>query len=167
VTPRRLEADARERPRRARGAAFTGLALAGALAGVAAACVLEPEVGELLAGACSNTDSDPDTRVSFSRDIRPVLDRNQGGCGCHMPGPGAIGIQLSGLDLGALSSLRAGGFSSAARIVVPADPCGSVLYQKVSDAPPFGSRMPLGGPFLGAADLALLHDWIAEGAADN
>ena len=131
---------------------------------------LEPDVGPLLAGTCDNADSDPDASVSFSASIRPLIARPVGGCSCHLPsstgaGPG---IQLSGLDLSSLSSLRRGGNLSSLQIVVPGQPCASVLFQKVSEAPPFGSRMPLGGPpFLSADELALIHDWIAEGASEN
>jgi hypothetical protein len=140
------------------------------LAALVTACVLEPDVGPPLAGTCKDTDSDPETAVSFSGSIRPLLDRSMGGCGCHMPsaGGGSTGIQLSGLDLSSTASLRRGGAMSSARIVVAGQPCESVIFQKVSDAPPFGSRMPLGGPpFFTPDELQLLRDWIAEGAADN
>jgi hypothetical protein len=137
---------------------------------IALAGCLEPDVGPLLAGTCKNADRDPAATVSFSMQVQPIFARMPGGCGCHMPnaaGPG-IGIQLSGLNLSSLSALRAGGFNSGSRIVVAMEPCASILYQKVYEAPPFGSRMPLGGPpFLLDPDLELLHDWIAEGAVDN
>jgi hypothetical protein len=145
-------------------AVLLGLALA------ALAACLAPDVGPPLAGVCSNADTQPDVPVSFATQIRPLLNRSTGGCSCHMPtsgGPGTA-IQLSGLNLGSLSSLRAGGLTSGARIVVAGEPCASILYQKVDEAPPFGSRMPLGGPpFFTEQELDLLHDWIAEGAADN
>jgi hypothetical protein len=137
--------------------------------GIALAGCLEPEVGPLLAGTCKNADTDPATPVSFSAQILPIFTRSPGGCGCHMPnaaGPG-IGIQISGLNLGSLSALRAGGLNSGPRIVVAGQPCDSILYEKVYEAPSFGSRMPLGGAPLPAPDLELLHDWIAEGAHDN
>jgi hypothetical protein len=135
-----------------------------------AGCAIEPDVGPLLAGTCNDSDSDPETAVSFSESIRPLFDRSMGGCGCHIPssGGGSTGIQLSGLDLASVSSLRRGGHQSAMQIVVAAEPCASVLYQKLTEAPPFGSRMPLGGPpFLSPDELRLLHDWIAEGAPEN
>ena len=35
-------------------------------------------------------------------------------------------------------------------------------------APPFGARMPRNGPpYLPASDVALITDWIIEGAHDN
>jgi len=146
--------------------------VAAALAVVAAfgACALEPDVGPLLANSCKNPDTNPDARVSFANDIRPLFNRMTAGCGCHMPssaGP-ALGTQLSGLDLSSLASLRAGGASSGSRIVVAGEPCSSILYLKIEQAPPFGSRMPLGGPpFFTDEEEDLLHDWIAEGAENN
>jgi hypothetical protein len=145
-------------------------ALVAAALAVLGACALEPDVGPLLAGTCKNADRNPDARVSFTNDIRPLFNRMTGGCGCHMPsaaGPGT-GTQLSGLDLSSLASLRAGGASSGSRIVVAGEPCSSILYLKVEQAPPFGSRMPLGGPpFFSDEEEDLLHDWISEGANNN
>jgi hypothetical protein len=145
-------------------------ALTAAAAAAIGACALEPDVGPLLAGTCKNADTNPDAQVSFANDIRPLFNRMVGGCSCHMPsagGPGT-GTQLSGLDLSSLASLRAGGASSGNRIVVAGEPCSSILYLKIEQAPPFGSRMPLGGPpFFTDAEEDLLHDWISEGAANN
>jgi hypothetical protein len=131
---------------------------------------LEPDVGPLLAGTCDNRDTDPDVSISFTKQIRPLFDRAAGGCNCHLPSSGAPGpgTRLGGLDLSSLASLRDGGVGSGPQIVIDGEPCASILYQKVSPAPPFGSRMPLNGPpFLTASELRLLHDWIAEGAGDG
>lgn len=146
--------------------------LTGGLTGLAlltlVACV--PDVGPPLAGACDNTDTNPDVIVSFSTQIRPLLNRVPGGCVCHMPTSTGLGAatQIVGLNLGTLGSLRAGGVTSGAQIIVDGEPCASVMYQKVSEAPPFGSRMPLNGPpYLTTDERRLLHDWIAEGASNN
>lgn len=138
--------------------------------GVIAACSLVPDVGPRLAGSCDDTDSNPGKTVSFASDIHPLIFRPAGGCGCHLPSPtgDGQGTQISGLDLSSYTTLRIGGLNSGAGIVVAGQPCSSILYQKLSDAPPFGSRMPLNGPpFWTSDELQLLHDWIAEGAADN
>lgn len=145
-------------------------ALAGLALAVVTACGLEPDVGPRLAGTCDNADTRPGTSVSFAGDIRPLLSRSPGGCGCHLPSStgAGTGTQLSGLDLSSLDTLRAGGHNSGSRIVVAGQPCDSIMYQKLSDSPPFGSRMPLNGPpFFNDDELRLLHDWIAEGANDN
>jgi hypothetical protein len=132
-----------------------------------AGCALEPDVGPALAGQCDPSDSDPDVDVDFGRDIRPLFDRpgNMGGCSCH--GTGGTGQQLSGFDMSSMGSIRRGGEVSGQRIVVPGDPCNSVLVQKLSAAPPIGARMPLSGPpFFSDAELQLVQDWIAEGAIE-
>jgi hypothetical protein len=137
---------------------------------IVAACSLTPDVGPLLAGVCDNADTRPATPVSFRADILPLINRSMGGCGCHLQsaGGGGTGIQLSGLNLSSFATLREGGLTSGDHIVIAGSPCTSILYQKLSDAPPFGSRMPLNGPpFFNADELQLVHDWIAEGAADN
>ena len=129
-----------------------------------------PDVGSPLAGTCDDTDTNPEVNVSFSTQIRPLLTRSPGGCICHMPTSTGLGpaTQIIGLNLGSLASLRTGGVTSGRQIVVGGEPCASILYQKVSEAPPFGSRMPLNGPpYLTKEERALLHDWIAEGASDN
>ena len=150
---------------------FVAVGALGATIAAAAlgACALEPDVGPLLAGTCDNADTNPAVNVSFSNDIRPIFNQMVGGCSCHMSGANGVGqgTALSGLNLSSLTALRAGGVHSGTQIVVDGQPCASILFQKVSDAPPYGSRMPLGGPYLSQTQLALIHDWIAEGAADN
>lgn len=138
-----------------------------------AACFsdLEPDVGPRIAGQCDPSDSDSSRDVSFSRDLVPILTRAMpaAGCSCHQPSsPVRPGFELGGLDLSSYASLRRGGTNSGANIVVPNDPCASVIRMKISNAPPFGSRMPLSGPpHLTEAEEQLFHDWIAEGAHEN
>lgn len=137
---------------------------------IATACDLEPDVGAPIAERCSDSDTDPATRVSFLRDIAPILLRDTAGCApCHDPrADGAIGFQQGGLDVTTHASLLRGGFNSKTSIVKAGKPCDSVFYLKVSPGPPFGSRMPFDGPpFLSGLELRLVHDWIAEGAEDN
>ena len=147
--------------------------LAGALAAALAAaggCSVMPDVGPRLAGTCDDSDGHPGKSVSFTSDIHPLIFRSAGGCGCHLPTPNGdgVGTQISGLNLSSLSTLRAGGVNSGMHMIIAGEPCSSIMYQKLSDAPPFGSRMPLNGPpFWNADELQLLHDWISEGANDN
>lgn len=130
-------------------------------------CELAPDVGGPLQDRCLNEDSDPDSEVSFVADIGPILTR---ACRpCHEPGgANAIGFEIGGLDLTSHDGLVAGGASSGASIITAGQPCDSVLVQKLSAGPPFGSRMPFNGPpFLASEDLRQVRDWIAEGALDN
>ena len=152
------------------------LAIALALGVCFSACVgvidpFDPEVGEPLFARCSSVDSDPDVELSYARDIRPIFLGYTAapGCSCHMPGAmDPIGLQQSGLNLSTYDSLRSGGVNSQTAIVVEGDPCNSVLWQKISPGPPFGSRMPFDGPpFLDDITRQTIADWIAEGARDN
>ncbi len=141
------------------------LALLG-VALIAGACVssAEPDVGEVIAGVCKNEDTDPAVMVSFKNDILPKL---QMGCSCHNPTMGGSAIDTTGFSVGDYASLRRGGSTSHDKIVVDGDPCDSFIYEKLSDAPPTGVRMPQNGPYWSRTDMALIHDWIAEGAHDN
>jgi hypothetical protein len=146
-------------------------ALALALAATGCLDTLGPDVGPPLRAACSNEDSDPATAVHFATDLQSaVFSRVVTGCvRCHTPGGVTpIGLQISGLDLSSYATLRAGGIQSEMTIVVPGEPCASVLLQKIGTAPPFGARMPLDGPpYLDARDIQMVADWIAEGANDD
>src|SRR5687767_7058737 len=105
---------------------------AAAFAGLAG-CALDeyiPDVGPELTGTCEGADSEPSADISFARDLRPLFDRprTMGGCSCHTPTNGSpSGIELGGLDLGSVSSLRQGGHISGSDIITPGDPCRSLL----------------------------------------
>ena len=121
-----------------------------------------PDVGELAVGECDPEDHDPGMDVDFEMDVLPLLQER---CSCHDPdGPFPSGVNVSGFSIENYRELLAGGDNSGEDIVVPGDPCASVLIQKVGEAPPFGSRMPQFGPYLSDDQREMLHDWIAEGA---
>jgi hypothetical protein len=137
---------------------------------LAAGCLdqLEPSVGAPLRAACQDADHDPSHDVSFAADIDPLIHEYH--CRtCHTPGGATpIGLEVSGFDLSTYETLRAGGARSMAMIIVPGQPCESVLLQKVGEGPPYGARMPLNGPtYLEDEDLEVISDWIFEGARDN
>ena len=142
---------------------------------IASGCLLdtlEPDVGELRAGLCKPGDSDPNKDVSWENDLMPLIKRPNGsaGCSCHLPtNSRTSGIEIGGLDLSTYEKMMRGGKQApAGKIVVPGDPCVSVLLTKTTPAPPFSGRMPSDGPpYFTPAEQALLSDWIAEGAHDN
>jgi len=139
--------------------------LALALLGLSCGDMLESEdVGEVIAGVCKNEDSDPDVDVPFNE---VILMHLQMGCGCHNPVMGGSAIDSTGFSVGNYAAIRRGGVMSREKIVIDGDPCGSYLYQKLSEAPPAGSRMPISGPYWSRTEMAQLHDWIAEGAHDQ
>ena len=43
----------------------------------------------------------------------------------------------------------------------------AILIKKLSAAPPFGSRMPQGGPNLPDSTVTVLRNWINQGALNN
>jgi hypothetical protein len=139
----------------------------------ASACIadVEPDVGPVRAGVCKSEDGDPNHTVSFREDLLPLFMRPFGsaGCGCHLPSSRrSSGIDATGFDVSSYTTFVRGGNSSRDTAVVPGDPCASLVVQKVSSAPPAGSRMPSDGPpYLTPKEIALLSDWIAEGAIDN
>jgi hypothetical protein len=138
------------------------LLLAGALP---TACLdaLAPDVGPVTPVSQCNDDLDPARAVSFRNDVSPIFRR---ACdGCHREG--GEGDLRSGFELETYVQLRAGGARSMGAIVVDGEPCASILWQKIGPAPPFGERMPMGQPPLPDAEIALIHDWIAEGARDD
>jgi hypothetical protein len=94
---------------------------------------------------------------------------------CH-----AGGANSGGLDLGTQASAYANlvGVKSVTAKgdttmcpgdrVVAGNASMSLLYAKVSEAvPPCGAEMPLGGPYLGKADLTLIETWINDGAKND
>ncbi len=137
-----------------------------AVAGAGCLDALGPELGPEIA-ACAPEDSDPQRAISFRSDVLDQLLTRK--CAkCHTPeAVNPIGIEISGLDLSGYATLRAGGNNSGTGVVIDGDPCRSVLSQKVGEAPPYGGRMPRGGPYLDVVEQQVIADWIAEGASDN
>src|SRR5512134_1322425 len=104
--------------------------------------------------------------VSFANQIQPIFTSH---CiDCHAgSGPPLSGVTLS-LEAGVAYAEIVNQPSEQdanLTLVVPGIPNGSLLYWKVSsDTPPIGSTMPLFGARLSSSEVALLRDWIAQGA---
>ena len=127
------------------------------------------EMDETDGGSPSTSEGSLDGSVSFGRDIRPLLGRSDGppaGCRrCHYKAePSPKGFQLGGLDLTTLGSLRRGGNSGAARIVVPGAPERSLLVQKLQGMAERGAAMPKDLQPFSADEIGLVKRWIAQGA---
>jgi hypothetical protein len=113
---------------------------------------------------CRVKDSDTTREISFAKQVRPIL----AGCGCHDPNDvDPFAILDSGLTIADYKTLREGGHTTGAKIIVDGNACDSIILQKLGEMPPFGDRMPLDGPYLSLADRTLISDWIVEGARDN
>ncbi len=100
----------------------------------------------------------------FSVDIRPII--TSVGCtagGCHGTGSSQGGMTLGS---GTYSQVLAAS-GTHGKIVVSGNANASNMYLKVTDTPPFGNRMPNGGPFLNTTQINLIRDWINQGAQNN
>jgi hypothetical protein len=93
---------------------------------------------------------------SFSRDIQPILKKN---CqGCHQPAS-----KMSGLDLTTFDGFSKGGKRGPAFVAERPDDSVVVRYLTASLQP----RMPLGGAALPDTEIALVKEWIRDGAKND
>jgi hypothetical protein len=101
--------------------------------------------------------------VSFSNQIQPIFNNNSQCSGCH-GGSGGLTI-TTGASYNNLVNVFAQSSCTSLKRVLPFDADNSVLYKKVSGNT-CGSQMPLGGA-LSTSDIALIRDWINQGANNN
>jgi len=116
--------------------------------------------------------------ATFSAIYTEILTKGASGncmfAACHggPPDPAVNGgLQIKAGDkAGAYKNLvdakSPGVVCSGKTYVIPGDSAGSLLVQKLADAPPCGAKMPIGSP-LTAAQVAQIAKWIDEGAQDN
>ena len=84
---------------------------------------------------------------------------------CHAGGSAPQGLRL---DAGNSYAMLVGVSSAQApsvQRVAPGDPDNSYLVHKVEGNASVGARMPLGGPYLDANTVAVIREWISNGAA--
>lgn len=93
--------------------------------------------------------------VSYSQDVAPILAMR---ChGCHG--------EAGGFSTRTYASLLAGG--NLGRLVVPGDPDASLLTHFLDGRRGAQRRMPIGGKPLSGREMALIRQWIAEGARED
>jgi len=108
--------------------------------------------------------------VSFSSDIQPIFTDL---CiGCHVTGGFAdqqgIPLRLIAGQSFAMLINQKSTLDPSLTLVIPGDSANSLLFLKVSsDSPPVGDTMPLIGRRLTSTELALVRDWIDQGAMNN
>ena len=102
------------------------------------------------------------TPVSFSNKIQPIFN-NQCGGSCHGSN-GGLSL-AAGSSYSNLVNVQAQSSCTSLKRVFPNDAANSVLFKKVSGTT-CGTRMPEGGA-LTAGDIALIQDWINQGAKNN
>lgn len=104
--------------------------------------------------------------VSFALNIQPIFDANCLGGACH--DAAGIGDLRPGASHAAIVDVLAV-FSCTLQPRVDgagADPDNSVLVIKI-EGTTCGTQMPSGAPALGPADIALIRQWISDGAPNN
>jgi hypothetical protein len=79
---------------------------------------------------------------------------------------GADGDQRAAYET-LISGTSTSRFCAGAAFIVPGDPEASLFYTKVTEHPPCGERMPLGGGALPASQVEMIRSWIAAGALDD
>lgn len=111
----------------------------------------------------------PPPAVSFASDVQPIFTAH---CAtamfCHTGPSPAQGMNLSaGMAYAAIAGVPSMEVPALDR-VAPGDPANSYLVRKINGGPSIlGSQMPLGGPFLSPAEIAVITDWVQQGAANN
>ncbi len=118
---------------------------------LAAVTLADPLPGE-------GTDGDADNKVSFYREVFPILQTH---ClGCHQPAkPSGQYVMTS------FAKLMTGGETGSAA-VVPGEPDDSYLIELVT--PSDGqAEMPSGKPPLDTSSIDLIRRWIKQGAEDD
>jgi hypothetical protein len=104
----------------------------------------------------SSNSPPPTPDVSFMNQVVPFFI-NYGCDGCH----GGNG----GLEVQTVAQLLQGGIHGPAIVAGKAD--SSIMVKKLSASPPFGDRMPRGGPYLADSTIQILKTWINQGAKVN
>jgi hypothetical protein len=83
---------------------------------------------------------------------------------CHAGGGAPEGLRLDAANsYGLLVGVPSTEDSSVLR-VKPSDPLNSYLIQKLQGHAAVGAQMPFGGPYLSAATIAFIQQWITNGA---
>jgi mono/diheme cytochrome c family protein len=95
-------------------------------------------------------------KVDFNRDIRPIFNSHCMACHGGVKQAGGVSFSYREQVLGKAKSGRP--------IVVPGSPRSSELMARITSQDP-ETRMPLHGQPLAAAQIALLRQWIDEGAS--
>lgn len=105
---------------------------------------------------------EPVDSAYFATEVMPIFTAH---CWtCHPP---MADMDLSdGEAFNSLVGVASTNHAPAIR-VVPGDPDASVLWNKVTFTDVYGLGMPPDGTFLSPAELAVIRDWIEQGAQNN
>ena len=108
-------------------------------------------------GSGTGTGTGGSSLVCFESQILPIFTSNCAKSGCH-----AVGSSQDGYTLDSYNGIR---FSNN-KGIKPGDPNDSEIYEAITEND-VNKRMPLGEPALSAAQVALIKQWILEGAQNT
>ena len=91
---------------------------------------------------------------------RTVLVASCGYDGCHSTKSQSTGLDLESNGIGKRLSGKVSLTCDGLALIDPGKPESSIVYTKLSDPPPCGSRMPLAHPELAEEDKELIRAWI-------
>jgi hypothetical protein len=104
--------------------------------------------------------------ISFINEVQPIFTASCAVSGCH-----SGTTPSAGLNLGTNAYSRIVNVSSGQRatlfLIKPLDPDNSYLIHKIKGNDISGSRMPLGRTPLTVEVIALIENWIRQGALNN
>ena len=113
-------------------------------------------LGPLLMAGCS-----AEKQVSYVKDIKPILDQQ---ClNCHTEG--GEGTEKSGLVMDSYQELMKG--TKFGPVIIPGDSLTSALNMLVEGRADSSIRMPHHREPLKEEDIALLKNWVDQGAKNN
>lgn len=84
--------------------------------------------------------------------------------GCHSGGGAPQGLRLDATNSYAMLVGMASAEVPSLKRVAPGDAANSYLIHKLEGHAAVGARMPFGGPYLDAAAITLIRQWIDNGA---
>jgi hypothetical protein len=126
------------------------------------------------AAGCPGVLEDPDRfRAGACLDVEnEMFPRRCSTSGCHtaMEPAGMLDLQSPGVVerlIGAPAEGEECGGVVATPLLVPGNPEGSLLYQKLGDAPPCGAKMPFTGAGLTEVEIACVAQWIRRLDGDD
>lgn len=112
----------------------------------------------LAALGCPGTLADKECFVQEDR-ARTVLLASCTYSSCHNANDASTALDVETPGAGARLSGKAS-LTCEGKLIDPGNPDASVLYTKLSDPPPCGSRMPLAHPELEESDKEAIRKWI-------
>jgi mono/diheme cytochrome c family protein len=120
-------------------------------------CLVAVSLGLLLIGC----EREP-VEVSYSRDVRPILEQNC--ASCHVPGQ--AGYVVSGFELRDYDSLMKG--TQYGPVVLPGDPLTSTLVMLIEGRADPALNMPHGDAKpLSPTEIQTIRAWVEQGAKNN